>query len=378
MPAYLDHINWSPIDPRVREAMIPHLSEKYGNPIAFHSAGQKGAAALHRFREKIASFIGASPREIIFTSGSMESDNLAVKGVLTSDDDGQLIASAVEPQSVLQSAIFLERWGYTTALIPVDAHGRIDLSSLDELYTDKARLISVTWVVDGIGTVQPIEDVANWAKDRGIPFHCGGTAASRLFPINVRKMNIDLMTLNANTLGGPPGVGALYVREGIKIQPQIEGGLQERGRRGGMEPLADIAGFAKAAELAAQERDVRLEKLKAMDCYLRESLSDVPDLVIHADGPTRAPGTLSCRAEGIEAEALLMQLDDAEIYASADSPCAGISRKSSHILKAIGLSEEQANSTLSFSLSWETQKSEIDDLITVMKPEIERLRAMSF
>jgi len=378
MSVYFDYLSGSPIDPRVIDVMIPILKGTYGNPLSLHRIGREAASILEQSREQVATFIGASPEEIIFTSGGVESNNLAVKGMLTVHEYGQLLASAVEPMSVLQSAQALESWGFSTTMIPVDANGQLNLLSLDKLLNKFVRLASVAWVVAETGTVQPIEEVAEQVKASGVPFHCDATLAARLFPIDVHELNIDALTICASTIGGPPGVGALFLRHGVRIRPVIDGGAQEMGRRAGRENLAGIAGFARATELALSERQIRFSKLRELDRCLKSRLSEIPDLIFNVNLPSRAPGILSCRIEGMESEALLMQLDEAGIFASPASPCSAAVRKASHVLKAMGLSDEQAASTLNFSLSWETEMQEIDELIEVLKSAVERLRAMSF
>jgi len=378
MAAYFDYIAGSPIDPRVIDAMLPYLKEAYGNPISQHKPGQAAAMALQVSREKVAAFLNASPDEIIFTSGGTESNNLAVKGLLTVHDHGQLLASAVEPHSILKAAESLERWGYSTSLVPVDSNGQINLLNINKHLNKYTRLASAAWVVAETGAVQPIEEIADIVRSSGITFHGDATVAARFFPIDVRAMNIDALTICAGTLGGPPAIGALYLREGTRIQPMLEGGPQEMGRRSGKENLPYIVGFARALELAMSERQERFKKMKKLDLHLKRRLSEISDLVIHADLPSRAPGILSCRIDGIESEALLMDLDEAGIYATAGSPCATMLHKPSHVLKAMGLSEEQAASTINFSLSWDTQISEIDEMISVLKPALDRLKAISF
>ncbi|MFH1863053.1 MAG: cysteine desulfurase family protein [bacterium] len=378
MPAYLDYLSWTPIDTRVADAMILHLKEEYGNPLSLHAVGRKTAAAIQDFRTKIANFIGATPQEIVFTSGSMESNSLAVKGVLTAFGKGELLASAVDPLSVILSAEALEPYGYTKSLIPVDANGQIKLLNLPGLINQNTRLASVCWVVPEIGVIQPIEEVAAQMREAGILFHCDATTAARYFPINVRELKVDLLTISSSILEGPPGVGALFVREGVKIQQLIDGGTHERGRRSGEENVPGIAGFAKAVELMAAERQARFNKLKKLDAHLKNRLKEISGLILHADLPSRVPGIISCRIEGVESEALLMLLDDAGIYASSGSHCAAILRKIPHVLTAMGLTGEQAASTLTFSLGWNSEKSEIDEMIEVLKPIAKQLQDMSF
>jgi cysteine desulfurase len=365
------------MDPRVTEAMIPYLQDGYGNPISPHRLGKEAARVLLASRETVARFIGAEPDEIIFTSGEAESNTLAIKGLLLVHDHGQMLASAVEPLSVLRAAESLEKWGFSTTLIPVNAHGQVNLFNLEDRMNRFTQLASVAWVVAETGAVQPIEDVAEQVRAAGVPYHCDATHAARIFPIDVKTLEVDSLTLDANPLAGPAGVGALYLRKGLRIQPLIEGGAQESGRRAGAENLAGIAGFAKAAELALQERPQRFAHMKRLDNHLKTRLKEILGLDIHADLPSRAPGIISCRLDGLEAEALLMELDQAGIQASSGSPCATLALKASHVLKAMGLSDEHANSTLNFSFGWKTETSDIDHLVETLKASVERLKALS-
>ena len=378
MSAYFDHIFASPIDPRVVEAMIPFLRGTYGSPISQHKIGREAAAAIQNCRERVAACINASPDEIIFTSGGIEANNLAIKGLLTVHDQGQLIASAVEPLSVLKPAESLERWGYSTSLLPVNNHAQIELLHLKRHINKFTKLASAAWVVAEVGTVQPIEEIAKEVKSHGVTFHCDATIAARYFPLDVKSLNVDAMTLCGSPLAGPPATGALYLRENTRLQPLFDGGPQEMGRRSGKENLPGIVGFTTALELQVAERQARFKKPKQLDKHLRSRLLEIPDLVIHADLPSRVPGVMSCRVEGIESEALLIMLDEAEVYASAGSPCASMLRKASHVLTAMGLSPEQAASSLNFSLSWDNEIAEIDEMIAVLKPALERLKAMSY
>jgi cysteine desulfurase len=377
MSVYLDHLSGSPLDPRVEEAMLPFLHGFYANPISPHKPGRDALVALQQAREKVADFLGAEPGEIIFTSGGIEANNLAVKGLLTVHENGQLLASAVEPMSVLQSAESLERWGYSLALVPVDGNGQVKLAALEKALNKFTRLASVAWVVAETGAVQPVEEIAETVKAAGVPYHCDATHAARLFPINVKELNIDALTICSASLGGPPAVGVLYLRKGSRLQPQIEGGSQEDGRRSGQWNLPGIVGFARAVELTAVERRDRFNSLRALDSYMKAKLQRIPDLILHADLPSRAPGTLSCRINHFEAESLLMSLDREEIYATSGSPCATQAGKPSHILKAMGLTDQEAHASLNFSLSWNTKETEIDAMIAVLEKTVKKYKSMA-
>jgi cysteine desulfurase len=379
MSAYFDYLSGSPIDPRVLDAMRPYLSGRFGNPLSPHAVGREAARVLEESREKVAAFIGASSEEIIFTSGEVESNNLAIKGLLTVHENGQLLAAAVEPLSILRPAEVLEKWGFSLSLIPVDGNGQVRLSALEKLLNHFVKVASVSWVVAETGAVQPIEAIVEQIKEySSVPVHCDASLAARLFPVNVSELNIDALTISADLLGGPPAVGALYLRHGLRLQPLLDGSPQESGRRSGKENLPGIVGFARAVELTESERSARFSVLKKLDQHLKIRLHEIPDLVIHADLPSRAPGVLSCRVEGLEAESLLTHLDQAGFYATAGSSCASLIGKPSHVLKAMGLTDEQAASSLNFSLSWESIESEINDMITVLKKAVAQLRTLTY
>ncbi len=378
MSAYFDYLSGSPLDQRILDAMFPVLEGVYGNPLSVHQVGRTAAKVLSQARETVADFVGASPEEIVFTSGGMEANNLAVKGILTAHENGQMLACAADPLSVLKSAEALERWGFSTSLIPVDGNGSLNLFSVSKLLNKFTRLISVGWVVAETGNIQPVEEIAEEAQSAGVPFHCDASVAARFFPVTVQELGVDTLTLCSSFIGGPPAVGALYIKEGTRLIPQLHGGAQEMGRRSGREDLAGIVGFARALELMRDERDERFLRLKRLDAMLKRELQRIENLIIHADLPSRVPGIISCRIEGIEAEALLRMLDANGVFASAGSACATVGHKASHVLKAIGLSDEQAASSLNFSLSWDTQEQEIEMLINALKPAVEQLLAMSF
>lgn len=378
MSAYFDYLSGSPLDQRIIDAMLPVLEGAYGNPLSAHQVGRVAAKVLAQARGTVAEFIGADPDEIVFTSGGIEANNLAVKGILTANESGQLLACAADPLSVLKSAEVLERWGFSTSLIPVDGNGSLNLFSVSKLLNRFTKLVSVGWVVAETGNIQPVEEVAEEARSAGVPFHCDASVAARFFPISVRDLGVDTLTLCSSYIGGPPAVGALYIKKGTRLIPQMDGGVQEMGRRSGRENLAAIVGFARALELIRDEREERFLRLKQLDALLKRELMRIKNLIIHADLPSRAPGIVSCRIEGIEAEALLMMLDESGVFASAGSACATVGHKASHVLKAIGLTDEQAASALNFTLSWNTEEQEIEELINVLEIAVEKLQAMNF
>ncbi len=378
MLAYLDYLSASPIDPRVLDVMQPIMRECWGNSLSLHEKGTEAAKTLQQAREQVAAFIGAHPEEIIFTSGELEANNMAVKGLLTVHENGQLLASAVEPLSIIKAAESLEKWGYSTSLIPVNHHGQVNLAVLDKLLNRFARLASVSWVVGETGAMQPVEEIAAQVHASGVLFHCDASHAAPLFPLDVKAMGIDALTICSEPIAGPSAVGALYLREGIRFQPLFEGGAQEGGRRPGRENLAGIVGFAKASELQTTERQTRFKYIKELDSHMKSRLREIPDLSIHSDLPSRAPGVISCHIEGLEAEAVLVSLNNAGICASVGSPCAALGNKASHVLKAMGFTDEQASSTLNISFSWNTNKDEINDMMEVLKTTVTRLKAMSY
>ncbi len=342
---YLDHVASTPILPEVREAMRPFLDEKFGNPASLHDWGEVAREALEAAREKVAQLIGADAGEIIFTGSGTESNNFAIKGLaLAQQNKGKhIIFSAIEHFSVLYSGRTLEKWGFELTLLPVDQYGLVDPDEVRRNIRKDTVLVSVMQANGEVGTLEPIKEIAKITKEKEVVFHTDAVAAVGTIPVNVKDLGVDALSLAGNQFYGPKGVGALWLRKGVRILPLLDGGVQEDGRRAGTENMSGIVGLGKAAELASRDMMARMEHLT----QLRDRLcTEVPariDHVIATGHPrNRLPGCASFCIEFIEGESMLMLLNDRGIAVSSGSACTSRALKASHVLIAMGLPHEIA------------------------------------
>lgn len=380
MSVYLDYQSSKPVDPRVVKAMNPYFHEIYGNPSSLHSIGDKATDALEKSRSQISGFIHAEPEEIIFTSGATESNNLALIGyALKNKSKGKhVIISEIEHISLHNIAKFLTKSGFSVSKVPVDHYGRIHVDKIKERITDDTFLISIGYASNEVGTVQPIKEIGSLCREKGIVFHTDAVAAEGLIPLNVRTDSIDLMTLSSNDIYGPKGVGALYVKKGIKLTPQIIGGGQEKGLRSGTENLAAIAGMSRAVEIIIKEREKEVKKLQSFrDRLIREILEKIPRCYLNGHPEKRLPNNAHFRFDGIEGESLLLSLNDRGIAVSTGSACSSKTLEPSHTLIAMGLLHEEAHGSLELTLGRFTKESDIDSLIKALPEAVERLRKLS-
>src|SRR3990170_2956794 len=385
---YLDYNATTPIDPRVFEAMIPYMKEEFGNPSSIHSYGRAGKAALDNSREQIAELLGARPKEIVFTSGGSESNNFAIKGIafLLREKGNHLIATQVEHASVLETFGFLESQGFRVTYLGVDKYGLIDFGELGEAITDDTILVSVMFANNETGVIMPIAEIAGIVKEKGVIFHTDAIQAVGKLDINLKNLTVDLLSLSGHKLYGPKGVGALFVRtgvgvrHGVSLQPLIHGGGQERGKRSGTENVAGIVGFGKACEIfkeevRSQESEVRIRELRD---WLHKGITEKISGVWQNGHPEkRLSNTLNLSFEGVEGESLVMNLDIEGIAVSTGSACSEGNVEPSHVLLAMGLSKEQAISSLRFSLGRFTEKEDINRVTQVIPGIVERIREIS-
>ncbi len=380
MSVYLDYQSSKPVDPRVVKAMDPYFHEIYGNPSSLHSIGDKATDALEKSRSQISGFIHAEPEEIIFTSGATESNNLALIGyALKNKSKGKhVIISEIEHISLHNIAKFLLKSGFSISKVPVDHYGRIHVDKIKERITDDTFLISIGYASNEVGTIQPIKEIGSLCREKGIVFHTDAVAAEGLLPLNVRTDSIDLMTLSSNDIYGPKGAGALYVKKGIKLTPQIIGGGQENGLRSGTENLAAIAGMSRAVEIIIKEREKEVKKLQSFrDRLIREILEKIPRCYLNGHPEKRLPNNAHFRFDGIEGESLLLSLNDRGIAVSTGSACSSKTLEPSHTLIAMGLLHEEAHGSLELTLGRFTKESDIDSLIKALPEVVERLRKLS-
>jgi len=377
---YLDYAATTPTDERVVETMLPYFTEKFGNPSSIHSFGQESRAAIEESREKIASLLRAEPKEIIFTSGGTESDNFAIKSVAYANEKkgNHIITSSVEHHGILEPCEFLEKRGFEVTYLPVDKNGLVDPDDVKKSITNKTILISIMHANNEIGTIQPIAEIGKIAKESGIYFHTDAVQTFGHLPIDVNELNVDLLSISAHKLYGPKGVGALYLRKGTRIVPFIHGGGQERNRRASTENVPGIVGFAKAVELAKEEMNQEAKKQTLLrDKLINGILEKIDNAYLNGHPIQRLPNNVNVSIEFVEGESMLLNLDMEGIAASSGSACTSGSLEASHVLLALGLSHELAHGSLRLTLGKYTQEEDIDYVLEVLPPIVEKLRAMS-
>ena len=377
---YLDHIAATPLDPEVLTAMLPFLRERFGNPQSLHSVGQDALEAIEEARSKVARLIGAEGSEIHFTASGSEANNFALKGMAMArrEKGNHLVLSAIEHQSVLHAAKSLERSGFSSTLVGVDRSGLVDPDEVRKAIRKETVLVSVILASSEVGTIEPVAEVARICRVAGVPFHTDAVAAAGNVPVDVRELGVDALSLAADQFYGPKGTGALYVRKGVRILPLIDGGIQEGGRRAGTENVAGIVGMGKAAEIAAARLAERQERMKALRDRLIDRLPQKVDRVyLTGHRERRLPHHASFCVEFIEGEAMLLNLDMKGIAVSSGSACTSRALKASHVLLAMGIDHALAQGSLVFSLVDSTTAEDIDYLLEVIPPIIDRLRKMS-
>jgi len=382
-PIYMDNHATTAVDPRVLEALVPYFTEKFGNAASrSHAYGWESEAAVDNAREQIARLIRASsPREIIFTSGATESDNLAIKGVAESyrDKGNHIITCVTEHKAVLDSCKVLEQQGYQVTYLPVDGNGGINLPHLRDAMTDKTILISIMAANNEIGTIAPVKEIGRIAHEKGVLFHTDATQAVGKIPINVEEMGIDLLSLTAHKMYGPKGIGALYVRAAkprVKLRSMIDGGGHERGMRSGTLNVPGIVGLGKACEIAQKEMLLEAERLISLRERLKcQILDQLEEVYINGHPTSRLPGNMNMSFAYVEGESLLMGLK--EIAVSTGSACTSASLEPSHVLRAIGVEEELAHTSIRFGLGRFNTEEEVDYTVRRVVEEVRRLREIS-
>jgi len=377
----MDYGAGKPVDKRVLKAMNPYFLEDYGNASSGHSYGNAAKEALTSSREKVAQLIGAEKaQEIIFTSGGTESNNLAIKGAAfrNKSKGNHIITTAIEHMSVINICKYLQKQGFEVTFVPVDDKGIVDLEKLEAAITDQTIIMSVMYANGEIGSIQPIKQIGNLAKEKNIIFHVDAVAAAGQIPINVVEENINLLTLSSNDLYGPKGVGALYIKKGTRIVPIDQGGGQENGLRSGTENVSGIVGMAKAAELAQAEMETESKRLIALrDKLIDGVLDEIPYSFLNGHRTERLPNNANLRFSYIEGESLILSLDMYGIQASSGSACSSKTLEPSHVLRAIGLSHELAHGSLAFTLGKQNKQEGMDYVLEVIPDVVKRLRALS-
>lgn len=375
----MDNAATTPVSPAVLEKMLPYFSECYGNANSIHSTGLDARKALNAARKKVATALNCNPEEVYFTSGGSESDNWALKGVAFANrkKGNHIITSAIEHHAILHTCEWLEKQGFEITYVPVDADGLVNPADVEAAITDKTILISIMAANNEIGTIEPIEEIAKIAHAHHVLFHTDAVQAIGAIPVDVRAIGCDLLSLSGHKFHGPKGVGALYIKQGTRIDNLIHGGAQERGRRASTENVAGIVGMAEAIELATANIPEKAARISALRDQLIDGLTALPYVRLNGHRTKRLPGNVNVSVRFIEGESLLLRLDLAGVAASSGSACTSGSLDPSHVLLAIGLPHEIAHGSLRLSLSDTTTQEEVDYVLSVLPGIIEYLRDMS-
>ncbi|QUH30756.1 cysteine desulfurase NifS [Vallitalea guaymasensis] len=377
---YFDNAATTSVHPEVLEAMLPYFTQNFGNPSSIYEIGQINKNAIDDAREQVAKLIGAKPVEIFFTSGATEADNWAIKGIAESykNKGNHIITSTVEHHAVLHTCEYLEKNGFEVTYLPVDENGLISIDDLKNAIKDTTILITIMFANNEIGTIQPIKEIGEVARENKIIFHTDAVQAIGQVPVDVEDMNIDMLSLTGHKLNGPKGTGALYVKKGIKLKAFIHGGAQERRRRGGTENVPGIVGLGKASEIAESNMEEKTKKLnKLRDKLIKGIKEEIPYCKLNGDPVKRLPNNVNYSFEFIEGESLLIMLDMKGISASSGSACTSGSLDPSHVLLGIGLPHEIAHGSLRLTLGIDNTEEDVDYIIEVLPGIVKRLRDMS-
>jgi len=377
---YLDHNATTPVHPEVLEAMLPYYKEVFGNASSIHSFGREAKVALEESREKVAKFLNADPLEIYFTSGGTESDNLAVKGVAWANKKkgNHIITSQIEHHAVLESCKYLEKEGYEITYLPVDKYGLVNHEELKKSIKKETVLVSIMHANNEVGTVQPMAELAGLAKEKGVYFHTDAVQSTGKMKIDVDELNVDMLSLSAHKFYGPKGVGALYIRRGVRLTPLAHGGHHEKSRRAGTENVPGIVGLAKALEIAhadMQEEEKRLKHLT--ETFYKKVTERIPDVFMNGHPVLRIPNTMNISFKGVEGESIILNLDLKGIGVASGSACTSGSLEPSHVLSAMGVPGDLAQSSLRFSFGRSNTMEDVDYVVEILPEIIAKLRAMS-
>ena len=376
---YLDNNATTKVDPEVVEAMLPYLTEYYGNPSSMHTFGGQVGKAVLKAREQVATLLGAQESEIIFTSGGTEGDNAAIRAALLAQPEKRhIVTTQVEHPAVLTLCKQLEKQGYSVTYLSVNRQGQLDLDELEASLTGNTALVSIMYANNETGTVFPIEQIGLRVKEKGAIFHVDAVQAVGKIPLNMQTSTIDMLTMSGHKIHAPKGIGALYIRRGVRFRPMLIGGGQQRGRRAGTENVPGVIALGKAAELEL----LHLEEATARERQMRERLEQalittIPDCEVNGDPRNRLPNTTNIGFKYIEGEAILLMLNQKGSCASSGSACSSGSLEPSHVLRAMGLPYTTLHGSIRFSLCRYTTEAEIDAVIEAMPPIVERLRALS-
>ncbi|MGE5541534.1 MAG: cysteine desulfurase NifS [Bacillota bacterium] len=377
---YLDHAATTPVRPEVVEVMKEHMLEVYGNPSSIHSFGREARKALDGAREQVASLIGATPEEIVFTGGGTEADNLAIKGIAEAyaGKGNHIITSAIEHHAVLHTCEYLEKHGHKVTYLPVDSDGMVDPDDVRKAITPETVLISIMMGNNEVGAIQPVKEIGAIARERGVFFHTDAVQATGQIPVNVVDMNIDLLSGSGHKMYGPKGIGIVYIRKGIRVSPVLHGGAHERKRRAGTENVPGIVGLGKAAELTMKELPERQEHLARLRDRLIDGIMErIPDVKLNGHRTKRLPNNCNVSIKYIEGESMLLNLDMHGIAASSGSACTSGSLEPLHVLLAMGVPHEIAHGSLRMTFGKQNSAEDVDYVLEVLPSIVKKLREMS-
>jgi len=375
---YLDNAASTQIHESVLNSMLPYLKEQYGNPSSLHRYGRLAHKAIEKARKQIASLINAEPSEILITSGGTESNNTALIGISMKNPSGQIITSSIEHDAILEPCKKLAQNGYDVDYLPVNELGMVDSSVLKSHISDKTALVSIMFGNNEVGTIQPISEIAKICNEHKVPFHTDAIQAVGKIPIDVKELGIDLLSISSHKLYGPKGVGALYIKNGIEIDPVILGGGQEHGLRSGTENVASIVGFGKACEIAKNNLNENTSQMKKLrDILVEKILNEISKVILNGHPKSRLPNNAHFTFLGVNGEDLIIKLDEYGIAASTGSACSVNTQKASHVLQAMGFSHEQITGSLRLTIGIFNDQKEIEQTVDVLKKVVEELRSVS-
>ncbi len=375
---YLDNAASTQIHEAVLDSMLPYLKEQYGNPSSIHRYGRLTSKAIEKARKQIANLINANPSEILFTSGGTESNNTALNGIALKTPGSQIITSSVEHDSILEPCKKLANLGFNVLYLPVDKFGMIDSGSLKNKISEKTSLVSIMFGNNEVGTIEPIAEIGSICNEKNIPFHTDAVQAIGKIPIDVKKLGVDLLSISSHKINGPKGIGALYIKNGLTIDPVILGGGQEKGLRSGTENVANIVGFGKACEISHLNLVENTSSIKKLNDYLiKKILSEISHVTLNGHTDIRLPNNAHFTFLGVNGEDLIIKLDENGIAASTGSACSVNTQKASHVLQAMGFSHEQITGSLRLSVGIFNTKEEIDETVNILKKIVQELRSVS-
>jgi len=375
---YLDNAASTQIHEDVLNSMLPYLKEQYGNPSSIHRYGRLAHKAIEKARKQIASLINAEPSEILLTSGGTESNNTALRGIAMKNTSGQIITSLIEHDAILEPCKKLEQNGFDIDYLPVNEFGMIDSSVLKSHISDKTSLVSIMFGNNEVGTIQTISELSKICNESNIPFHTDAVQAVGKVPLDVKKLGIDLLSVSSHKLYGPKGIGALYIKNGIDIDPVILGGGQEHGLRSGTENVASIVGFGTACEMAKNNLNENISHVKKLrDNLVEKVLNEIPEVTLNGHPQSRLPNNAHFTFLGVNGEDLIIKLDEYGIAASTGSACSVNTQKASHVLQAMGFSLEQITGSLRLTIGIFNDQKEIDQTVDILKKIVQELRLVS-